>query len=127
MSENCMIATFAQPLGPRRIAGAFGALEIGNPMNELESAMSRLGENRGLVCVLGPEEGASHWQPEPASGYITLKVSPRNLNTHFAPAGFQVIDPGCHIRPHAHERAEELLFIWQGSGVAVIGLRRCGD
>jgi len=44
--------------------------------------MPPLNENRGLVHVLGPEEGTSHWQPEPANGYITVKVSPRNLNTH---------------------------------------------
>lgn len=77
-------------------------------------------QNRGLSHVLGPEDGASHWQPEPANGYITVKVSPHSLNTHALAAGFQVIDPGCHIRPHAHERAEELLFIWQGSGVVII-------
>jgi mannose-6-phosphate isomerase-like protein (cupin superfamily) len=74
----------------------------------------------GLHHVLGPEDGDSHWQPEPAGGYITVKVSPHNLNTHSLAAGFQVIDPGCHIRPHAHDRAEELLFIWEGQGVAAI-------
>lgn len=72
---------------------------------------------KGLHHVLGPEDGDSHWQPEPANGYITVKVSPHNLNTRSLAAGFQVIDPGCHIRPHAHDRAEELLFIWEGHGV----------
>jgi mannose-6-phosphate isomerase-like protein (cupin superfamily) len=82
--------------------------------------MTTVLKERGLAYVLGPEDGASHWQPEPADGYITVKISPHNLNTHSLAAGFQVIDPGCHIRPHAHERAEELLFIWEGHGVAVI-------
>lgn len=75
---------------------------------------------RRLHHVFGPEEGESYWQPEPAHGYVTTKVSPHNLNTHTWAAGFQVIDPGGHIRPHAHERAEELLFVWEGHGVVVI-------
>ena len=75
---------------------------------------------KGMAYVLGPEDGASHWQPEPAFGHITVKVSPHNLNTNSLAAGFQIIDPGCHIRPHAHARAEELLFVWEGTGVAVI-------
>jgi mannose-6-phosphate isomerase-like protein (cupin superfamily) len=82
--------------------------------------VSTEGFGKGIAHVLGPEDGASHWQPEPANGHITVKVSPHNLNTHTLAAGFQIIDPGCHIRPHAHERAEELLFIWEGTGVAVI-------
>jgi hypothetical protein len=31
-----------------------------------------------------------------------------------------VIDPGGQIRPHAHARNEELLFVWEGTGVAEV-------
>ncbi len=27
---------------------------------------------KGCVVVLGPEEGESHWQPLPSTGYITM-------------------------------------------------------
>lgn len=76
--------------------------------------------DKGQAYVFGPEDGESHWQPEPANGYITVKVSPHNLPTNTLSAGFQVIDPGCHIREHAHARAEELLFIWEGEGLAMV-------
>src|SRR5262249_57573608 len=32
--------------------------------------------------------------------------------------GLQVLEPGAHIRRHAHERSHELLFCYQGTGQA---------
>jgi hypothetical protein len=75
---------------------------------------------KGLHHVLGPIDGDSPWQPEPANGDIRVKVSPHDLSTHGLAAAFQVIDPGCYILPHEHERAEGLLFIWEEHGIAVV-------
>lgn len=75
---------------------------------------------KGQAMVLGPEEGDSYWQPEPAHGYITVKVSPFNCDSNTVAAGFQVIDPGGHIRSHGHARNEEMLFVWEGHGLAVV-------
>ncbi len=34
---------------------------------------------KGPAMVVGPEEGASYWQPAPHSGYMTVKLGPHNL------------------------------------------------
>lgn len=75
---------------------------------------------KGQHLVFGPEDGKSYWQPEPADGYATIKLSPENCESNAMAAGFQVIDPGGQIRPHAHARNEELLFVWEGTGVAEV-------
>lgn len=75
---------------------------------------------KGQVIVLGPEDGESYWQPEPANGYVTIKVSPFSCESNSLAAGFQVIDPGGHIRAHGHARNEEILFVWEGTGCAVV-------
>ena len=59
---------------------------------------------KGQHLVFGPEDGKSYWQPEPADGYATIKLSPENCESNAMAAGFQVIDPGGQIRPHAHAR-----------------------
>ena len=35
--------------------------------------------------------------------------------------GLQVLEPGAHIRRHAHERQHEVLFCYQGTGTAEVG------
>lgn len=76
--------------------------------------------DKGLKFVLGPDNGDSYWQPEPANGYATVKLSPFNLPSNQFSAGIQVVDPGCELRQHAHQRNEELLFIWEGHGTAIV-------
>lgn len=75
---------------------------------------------KGQVIVLGPEDGESYWQPEPANGYVTIKVSPFTCESNTLAAGFQVIDAGGHIRAHGHARNEEILFVWEGRGKAEV-------
>ena len=38
----------------------------------------------------------------------------------FGDMGLQVLEPGAHIRRHAHERSHELLFCYRGIGQADI-------
>jgi mannose-6-phosphate isomerase-like protein (cupin superfamily) len=78
----------------------------------------------GCVVVLGPDEGESHWQPLPSRGYITSKLTPYNTPYDSFSLGTQVLEPGAHIRRHAHERQHEVLFVYQGEGWAEVGDQR---
>ena len=69
---------------------------------------------KGCVVVVGPEEGESLWQPLPSRGYITNKLTPYNTPYDSFSLGIQVLEPGAHIRRHAHERQHEVLFCYAG-------------
>jgi quercetin dioxygenase-like cupin family protein len=76
--------------------------------------------DKGVALVLGPEEGESYWQPEPSTGYVTVKISPYNSPNDLVSAGVQVLEPGSSVRGHAHERANEILFVFEGQGRAEV-------
>ncbi|HUG78949.1 MAG TPA: cupin domain-containing protein [Burkholderiales bacterium] len=75
---------------------------------------------KGAAIALGPEEGLSFWQPRPSNGYVTVKISPYNSPNDLISAGIQVLEPGASVRRHAHERANEILFVYEGEGKAQI-------
>ena len=75
---------------------------------------------KGAAIVLGPEDGESLWQPLPSRGYVTNKINPYNSPYDSFSTGLQVVEPGAHIRRHAHERSHELLFCYRGTGEADI-------
>ena len=75
---------------------------------------------KGIVIALGPEDGESFWQPLPSTGYVINKINPYNSPYDAFSTGLQVLEPGAHIRRHAHERSHELLFCYQGTGQADI-------
>ena len=75
---------------------------------------------KGVALALGPEEGLSFWQPRPSTGYVTVKISPYNSPHDLISAGVQVLEPGASVRRHAHERAAEILFVYEGEGKAEI-------
>ena len=70
--------------------------------------------------MLGPEEGESFWQPLPSTGYVINKFNPYNSPYDTFSTGLQVLEPGAHVRRHAHERSHELLFCYRGTGQADI-------
>ena len=76
---------------------------------------------KGITVVLGPEDGEALWQPKPSTGYIVNKLNPYNSPYDSFSTGLQVLEPGTHIRRHAHERQHEILFCYRGSGYAEIG------
>ncbi len=86
---------------------------------------------KGEVVVLGPDEGELFWQPLPSRGYIVNKLTPYNTPYDGFSLGIQVLEPGAHIRRHAHERQHEVLFCYAGEGWAEVdgaALRRAaGD
>ena len=79
---------------------------------------------KGHVVVLGSEEGESFWQPLPSRGYIVNKLTPYNTPYDNFSLGIQVLEPGAHIRRHAHERQHEVLFCYAGEGWAEVDGQR---
>ena len=79
---------------------------------------------KGTTIVLAPEEGESLWQPLPSVGYVINKITPYNSPYDTFSAGLQVLEPGAHVRRHAHERSHELLFCYRGTGYAEIDGQR---
>lgn len=75
---------------------------------------------RGRSAVCQPDDGACYWQPEPANGYAHPKLLPANTGFEGLSMGFQTIAPGCHVRPHSHDRQIELQIGFRGTGRVVI-------
>ncbi len=75
---------------------------------------------KGPGTVLGPEDGDSYWQPGPHFGHMTIKVSPATHPSNMFSMGTQLLPAGCHIRGHGHARNDEILFIYEGGGRAVV-------
>ena len=74
----------------------------------------------GIAIVLGPKDGESFWQPLPSRGYVINKINPYTSPYDSFSVGIQVLEPGAHIRRHAHERSHELLFCFRGTGSAEV-------
>jgi quercetin dioxygenase-like cupin family protein len=73
------------------------------------------------AVVVQPDQGEIYWQPVPANGFIELKISQRNGLTHnHFDCGVQSVAPGCFVREHAHNAHEELIFVYQGNGKAIV-------
>ncbi len=80
--------------------------------------------DKGITMVLRPQDGEALWQPKPSTGYIVNKINPYNSPFDSFSTGLQVLEPGTHIRRHAHERQHEILFCYRGEGYAEIGETR---
>ena len=74
----------------------------------------------GNSIVLQPEEGASYWQPSPANGYSTVKISPDNCSSNFISMGVQAIAENGYVRGHWHSKHEEILFCFEGEGEVLV-------
>ena len=73
--------------------------------------------NDGLV--LQPEDGQSFWQPVPANGYVTVKLTPQTWDGPFS-MGLQMVAPRSYIRQHSHDQHREVVFTWGGDGTVVV-------
>ncbi|MEN5082996.1 cupin domain-containing protein [Bosea sp. TWI1241] len=73
----------------------------------------------GEALVLGPEDGASFWQPVPANGHVRnlLNDTLVRSESRFA-LGTQTVAPRAFIREHTHDRIEEVIFVLSGRGIA---------
>lgn len=69
--------------------------------------------------VLQPEDGSSFWQPEPANGHVTVKLTPEIWDGPFS-MGLQMVGPLSYIRQHSHDQHREVVFVWGGDGTVVV-------
>jgi mannose-6-phosphate isomerase-like protein (cupin superfamily) len=75
----------------------------------------------GATLVMQPEGGQDYWQPEPANGHISVRVSPKLVEMeHPIGLGTQTLPPGSFVREHAHDRNEEVLHFISGTGKAIV-------
>ena len=70
--------------------------------------------------VIARDEAETYWQPAPSHGTMNTILSPRNCPSNAFSVSTQYIDEGCMIRPHAHERMEEILFLYEGRGTLTL-------
>ncbi len=76
---------------------------------------------RGEVLVVQPGAAESYWQPVPANGFINVIFAPHRVAMdHPIGLGTQTVAVGSHVREHAHDRNEEVIFVLAGEGRAVI-------
>jgi mannose-6-phosphate isomerase-like protein (cupin superfamily) len=88
--------------------------------NAMETAMATSG-TKGRALVLGPNDGESFWQPVPANGYVRNLINTAKTGgaSRFS-MGTQTVAPKCSIREHVHDTQEEIIFVYEGSGIARI-------
>ncbi len=63
----------------------------------------------------------SYWQPKPANGYVTIKLTPEDTGSNSASMGIQSVAPGGFVREHSHTHQEEIIYVLKGKGTAIIG------
>jgi quercetin dioxygenase-like cupin family protein len=73
------------------------------------------------LVVVPPEGGRSYWQPVPANGFVRCILAAAEFGgaTPFS-MGTQTVDPGCFVREHMHPENEEVIFVLEGRGEALI-------
>jgi mannose-6-phosphate isomerase-like protein (cupin superfamily) len=59
----------------------------------------------------------------PAGGVVCIKADPRSGSNNMS-VGTQHVPPGVGIRVHRHHRADEVLYVLEGTGIAILGERR---
>jgi len=75
----------------------------------------------GKAVVIGPQDGSSYWQPKPANGFVRTLLNSKDLgSTAVFSAGTQTVDPGCWVREHCHSDHEEIIYIYEGTGIAKV-------
>lgn len=70
--------------------------------------------------VVQPDEGRSYWQPVPANGHVEIKVEGGRDGMSDFDCGVQEVAPGAYVREHAHDKNEELIFVFAGEGEAEV-------
>ena len=73
------------------------------------------------LVVVPADGGRSFWQPVPANGFVRCLLASKDFGgeTPFA-MGTQTVAAGCFVREHAHPDNEEVIFVLDGKGEALI-------
>lgn len=91
------------------------------PAQPAEATVAAPADARGDVLVVQPGAAESYWQPVPANGHIEVILAPHRVAMdHPIGLGTQTVAVGGHVREHAHDRNEEVVFVVGGKGRAVI-------
>ena len=78
------------------------------------------------VMVVQPGEGREFWQPVPANGFVRCILASQEIGAEVPFAmGTQTVAAGCSVREHMHPDNEEVIFVLEGHGEALLdGERR---
>jgi quercetin dioxygenase-like cupin family protein len=90
------------------------------PEFDYNAAMAPFMTKSPFGLLIEREEAETYWQPAPSHGTMNTILSPRNCPSNALSVATQYIDEGCQIRPHAHERIEEMLFLYEGHGTLTL-------
>ncbi len=74
----------------------------------------------GLHPAVSAGDERSYWQPKPANGYVTVKLTPQDTGSDSVAMGIQSVAPGGFVREHSHSSQEEIIHVLAGRGTAVI-------
>jgi mannose-6-phosphate isomerase-like protein (cupin superfamily) len=86
-----------------------------------ESKRASFDDPHGQAVVIPDAVSEGWWQPQPANGHADVILSPRNIRSvHPFSMGTQTVPVGGTVRLHAHDRSEEVLYVLQGHGTAVV-------
>lgn len=78
-------------------------------------------QRKGAMRAIQPGEAPSLWQPVPANGHIDVIFAPSIVAMeHPMAMGTQTVPAGSHVREHAHDRNEEIIYFLKGQGKAVV-------
>jgi len=73
------------------------------------------------LVVVQPGEGREFWQPVPANGFVRCLLASQDFDAQTAFAmGTQTVAAGCFVREHLHPDNEEVIFVLQGTGEALL-------
>ena len=73
------------------------------------------------LVVVQPDDARSFWQPVPANGFVRCLLASHEIGAETAfSMGTQQVDPGCFVREHVHPDNEEVIFVLDGGGEALL-------
>jgi|GEM_PF-417227 len=72
------------------------------------------------AIVLQPDEGEVLLLRRPGGGKVTIKVDPQNTGSMRVAMGTQQMSLGYRIPLHRHEHQDEIIFVHQGKGKALL-------
>jgi mannose-6-phosphate isomerase-like protein (cupin superfamily) len=86
-------------------------------MNQAEGRTAFQG--KGELLIIPPEHGRSYWMPD-NGGHANIIVSPTDYPMLGYSMGTQQLAPGEIVPEHFHERHEEMFYVIEGTGCAVL-------
>lgn len=78
-----------------------------------------LNASKGPLLVIPPDVGHSHWMPD-NGGYTTTIITPWDHPMLGYSMGIQRLEPGEAVPEHHHDRHEELFYVFEGEGSALL-------